>query len=559
MQRSDALLVGPKSSISPQLPMDLSALLRIRDFAWLYAALPLVGIAGLAFTLRLKGLQWRALPKAIRDLRSGSGKAAAGSLFGPIAVVGAVAVVGAGTAVSLGGAAVLPYVWLFAMLLAPLRFAEVLLAGTDAPGKGDATQSGSLSRRLLRSDGPMRYLGMLLLIATLVAGALWGGAAQGEALVDAARELLPGQEAALLGGAAVVGIALALSGEKFWGIGAAFAVVGLGVLFVLLVGTVAMNPGQAFGALGKAFQLSGAHRLDDWGGAQGQEIFEAAAIYALVPAALGLGLVGAVSNIGDAPVATKASSALLGPLVYAAMATLFVMASVGSGAFSTPRTGIRALPEVAVLRTSIQNVSERLDEERYHDGYMSLMEGQPRSPNLSFATDRGMIADPEWAFAGQSADVRVQIEDGKAFRMLVPSAPEVSERSGLIAERRLEEVPSHRLWEIEVQGQMLPRGGALAIASAPTPLLGRLLLGALLALAAIAIAAWGRALTQSVPANLPSAAQKAAAVLPGAGVVAVAAGVPYLGLIGSIAGAVLVALASLALLGHLGEIQKRAS
>ena len=49
--------------------MNLQALTSIRDLAWLYAAGPLLLIAALLLTARLKAPQWRRLPDAFRALR----------------------------------------------------------------------------------------------------------------------------------------------------------------------------------------------------------------------------------------------------------------------------------------------------------------------------------------------------------------------------------------------------------------------------------------------------------------------------------------------------------
>src|SRR5690606_26082413 len=125
-----------------------------------------------------------------------------------VASYGAAGAVGAATAVSLGGAGAVAWVWLFTILLAPLRMGEALLARTAPPGKA-GKPTGSLAGRLLAEKGFLSGLGWALLGLVPLAGFAFYGGTHGEAVVDAADELLPGSALAL--GLTVAGAALVLA------------------------------------------------------------------------------------------------------------------------------------------------------------------------------------------------------------------------------------------------------------------------------------------------------------------------------------------------------------
>lgn len=549
------LLIGGPPAITGAR-MNLEALTSIRDLAWLYAAGPLLLIAALLLTVRLKGVQWRRLPDAFRALREPTGPkegTAPGlaSALAAAATFGAAGVVGAATAVSLGGPGTLPYLWLFGILLAPIYYAQTLFAKTDAPGGGDAKASGSMSRRLLRMGGPWKALGGLMVVAILAVACLWGGAVHGAALVDTTRELLPGSTPVLVGAAAALGTLLALSEDKTAGLAGWLATAGLAVLLLAALWAIAADPGLAFGALGDAFggALEGSAQAGDFTGALAGEVAFAATIYLLPPAAAGAGVAGSLEAISRGKVRTQAALALLTPLTFAVFATLLIMASIGTGAFATPIEGRRSLLDARFYTVPAETASERLDEARLYDGYVRIRDGSPRNPHLLIGSERGMISEPRFEYNERTADIALQVKEGAAFRLMRNTGPET-----------LGDVDPTNLWRASVVGEMLPTGGTLAVATARTAggdLPARILLAALLALAAVAFAGFGLGASRALPATVPVPARLAVALLPGAGVALVLGRVlPGVPLLGQIAVAVLAALVAVVLILRGAELAK---
>ncbi|HJL21621.1 MAG TPA: hypothetical protein RMH80_05275, partial [Polyangiaceae bacterium LLY-WYZ-15_(1-7)] len=98
--------------------MDPDALFSARDQLWFYLAAPVLALAALVLTVRLRAPQWRLLGKAFRGLRLRGGKDEAhpvapglATALASVGAFGAAAAVGSATAVSLGGAGVLPWLW----------------------------------------------------------------------------------------------------------------------------------------------------------------------------------------------------------------------------------------------------------------------------------------------------------------------------------------------------------------------------------------------------------------------------------------------------------------
>ncbi|MBO6940849.1 MAG: hypothetical protein JJ863_38090 [Deltaproteobacteria bacterium] len=535
--------------------MNLEALTSIRDLAWLYAAGPLLLIAALLLTARLKAPQWRRLPDAFRALRTpGEEEGTAPGLAAALAATatfGAAGVVGAATAVSLGGPGTLPYLWLFGILLAPIYYAQTLFAKTDAPGRGDAAASGSVSRRLLRMGGGWRFLGGAVLVALLAAACLWGGAVHGAALMETTQELLPGSTPVLVGAAAALGTLLAVSEEKTAGLAGWLALAGLTVLMVAALWGIAADPGLAFGALADSFTgaLEGSPQAGDFTGALAGEVAFAATLHLLPAGASGVGVAGSLESISRGRVRVQAALALLTPLVFAVFATVLVMASVGTGAFSTKVQGERSLLDARFYTVPAGTANERIDEARLYDGYVRIRDGQPRNPHLLVGSERGMISEPRYEYNGRTADIALQVREGAAFRLMRNSGPET-----------LGDVDATNLWRASVVGEMVPTGGTLAVATARTAggdLAARILLAALLALAAVAFAGFGLGAGRALPASVPMAAKMGVALLPGVGVALVLTGVlPGIPLLGQVAMAVLVALVALALILRSTELAK---
>ena len=538
--------------------MDPDALFSARDQLWFYLAAPVLALAALVLTVRLRAPQWRLLGKAFRGLRLRGGKDEAhpvapglATALASVGAFGAAAAVGSATAVSLGGAGVLPWLWLFGILLAPIRYGETLLAGTDAPGRGEKAASGSLPRRLLRMGDRWRVPRWLFLALTLFAGFTWAGGVQGLALRDAAAEILPGSTLPLAAGVAGVGALLVLGGARFHAVAGWIGAAGLLALTVAALWGFAADPGAAFGTLGRAFgdAFEGAPQLEDFTGAFAGEIAFAAVLHVLAPMGATAGVAGAINGLSTGKTRPQAAVSVLGPLFHAAVATLLVMAFVGTGAFGTRVASERGLDGVRVYRIAAETASQRAEGDRLYSGQMRIMEGQARNPTLSLGTDRGMVREPRFERRGEPADVALVVEDGRAIRIMAPG------RFGALAE-----IDRSALDEITVQGEMLPTGAGLLVGSLEQgggDLAGRFALAAILALAAVALAAWGFALGRSLPASAPLPAQIGAGLLPAAGALLAATGAaPWLTPLGGIAAALLATATGLLLLARTRELHE---
>ncbi|MAQ14810.1 MAG: hypothetical protein CMN30_08440 [Sandaracinus sp.] len=536
--------------------MNLEALTSIRDAAWLYVAGPLLLLAALALTVRLRAPQFRRLGDAFRGLRApgeGEGATAPGlaTALAAAASFGAAGVVGAATAVSLAGPGALPWLWLFGILLAPVFYAQTLFAKTDAPGGGDPAASGSIPRRLLRMGGVWRVLGGLALVLALGVGILWGGAANAAALAATCGELLPGSTAALVGGAAGLGLLLTLNPKKTAGFLAWLALVGLAVLLVAALWAIATDPGAAFGALGSSFAsaVEGAPQAGDFSGALAGEVAFAAVLHLLPATSAGVGSSAALEALSGGRVRRQAALSLLTPLVFAAFATLLVMAFVGTGAYGTRVEDSRTLLDARFYKVPAETASERLDQARLYDGYVRIRQGIARNPYLLVGSERGMIVDPHYEYNGRTADIALQADDGRAFRLMRNTGPEA-----------LGDVAASNLWRASVRGEMLPDGPTLTMASARTAggdLLARILVAALLALAAVAFGGFGLATSRALPVRAALVPRTAAALLPGIGVgLVLTERLPGLPLLASIVLAAFTALVALVLVLRTGELLK---
>ncbi len=537
--------------------MNPDVLAQFRDQLWLFVAGPALGLCALVLTVRLKAPQFRLLREGFRKLRTRLPKDADPEHVAPgLALVletvgsfGAAAVVGTATAVTLGGAGVLPYVLLFAIFLAPLRYAEVWLARTAAPGKAAKKTGGgkgSLATRVGATSERYRMVGYLLFVPVLVAGFAWAGGTQGEALHSVVERLLPGSGLALVGGAAAVGAVLHLAGAKLRGLGAWVGVVGLVVMLIAGVWGCLADPGAAFGALTRSFgdMIEGSSQLDDFTGAFAGEVAAAAVLYALPPMSATSGVGGAMSSLGGGKTRTQASLAVLGTLFYGVIAVVLVMAFVGSGALGTRTADHRSIHDVRIMTVPIESASQRAELDRRYSGLMRIIDGNPRNPNLSIATDRGMIRDPSFSLDGAPADVALRLDVGQATNIMTPG------RFGALTEG-----DASILRSVQVGGEMLPDGSGLVVQSlaAGHSLAPRVGLAGLLALVAVAFAAWGFALSRSVP--VPKQAQLVIGVVPALGAGLAATGlVPWLAPLGGVAIGILAVAVSLILILRAKEV-----
>lgn len=540
--------------------MDPVVLADLREPLWYYVVTPILGLAALVLTIRLRAPQWRRFADGLRAVRGGGGEGVSPGQAATLATVtafAAAAAVGAMTAVTLGGAGTLPWLWLFGIVLAPLRYAEVWLARTDAPGKsgGDDEVTGSLARRFFRMGDRWRLAGVLVAVLAVGAGFAWGGGANGDALARVTEIVLPGSTLALVGGAAVVGAVLAVGGARTLPIAGWLGAAGLVTLVAAALWGFASDPGACFAVLGRAFAdaFEGAPQLDHWTGAFAGEIARASVVYILVPLAAPTGVSGALHSLAGGKTRDQAALAVIGPFVCAVAATLLVMVGVGSGALGTRIEGRRGLMEDArIYRVAAESASQRAESDRLYEGMERILEGAPRNPTLSVGTARGMVHEPRFELLkdGQfvPADIALRVVKGRPDRVMVPG------RYGALQEAELS-----LLNDVYVSGQMLPDGERLLTGSleAAHDLAPRLMLAALLALAAVAFGAWGAGIARSLSTKLPMPVRLGAALLPALGGGLAATGLaPWLTPLGAILAGGLVAISALLLLARVGEIAK---
>ncbi|MEM1416982.1 MAG: hypothetical protein AAGH15_18940 [Myxococcota bacterium] len=527
----------------------------LHDQLWLTVALPALALAGLVLTIRGRGPQWRRFGAGLRALGrpgEGVGHGLAGTL-GALGSFGAATAIGTATAVSLGGAGVLPYVWLFGILVAPVRWGETLLAGTDAPGRGDAAASGSLPRRLLRMGDRFRVAGVALLLLTLATAFAWAGAAHAAAAGDAAGALLEADGAAFAYGALALGALLAifaLASPKGTALLGWVAIVALLTVLGAGLWAVFADPAATFAVLGRAFgdAMNGAEAAGPFTGALAGEIATAAALHALAPQAASTGVEGSAQALGGGVKAQAAAAAVL-PLVQAIVATALVMAFVGSGAYRTRVEMSRPMIEGRVYTMAVATANDRSEPGRLYQGFMRIVGGEPRNPQLSFGFERGMVEDPVYELDDEPANVGMEARDGLPFRLMVSGSP-----------RSLEPSARKSLSDLRIRGKMLPTKGSLyaaAFVAAGGDLASKLALVALLALAVVGLAFWGVGAGRALPTSLPAPLALAAGALPAiGGALAVSGALPRLLSVGGILAACLVAATSLLLILRSREITK---
>ena len=537
--------------------MDIDALLQARELVWIYVALPLLAVTAAIAAIRLRAVQWRRLNDGARALAKSESPtqthwltAGMATTLSAVGSVGAAGAIGAATAVSLGGAGVLPYVWAFGFLLAGVRYAEVWLARTDAPGGGDAAASGSLSRRLVRMGAGYRVVGWTLALLIAATGFAFAGITQGAGLFDAAERLMPGQASTVLIATAVAAGLLVAAGRQTATIAGWCGVAAIAVLVVAAGWSMANNLGAAFGALAGSFQAAfdGPPQAGEFTGAFAGEVAFAAALYALPAPAAFTGVAGGLHSMSAGGTRRQVAAALLGPFIFAAVTTLLVMAYVGSGAFGERIAGERvAMPDIVVYRIPAETASQRAEESRLYDGYIRIPDGKPRNPTLNFATARGMMRDVSFEYHQGLANIALHIKDGKAFRVL-----QSSDTGALV------EVPPQQLHQVIATGEALPRGASLVLASADKgggEVATKIMLAALLALAIVALVAWGHGVSRSIPGGLHPAGKILFGLLPAAGL-AVAAFSPggVLPILGSVFAGITASLAAIIIAIRLGEV-----
>ena len=397
----------------------------------------------------------------------------------------------------------------------------------------------------MREGGAARVVGYVLMALVVLTAFAFVGGVHGEALVDASAQLLPDSMPMTIFGVAALAAIVAVGGMGRSGnIAGWIALASFAVLLLVGLWAAASNPDRAVGAIGRAFTeaFEGAPPAAPFVGAFAGEIAFAALLYALPPVGAASGLVGGLHSAARARTTRgQAAAAMAGPLVYAVVTTVLCMAFVATGAYWQRVEDRRPVSEVRVYTVAFETASQRAEEDRLYSGYLRIDGGELRDIGPLAGTAQGMIEDPRWLYEGEPANIALHLEDGKPFRMLR------FERGAL------HEVPASEIADVQVEGEMLPRGGGI-LASALTrgtdgEIAPRLALGALILLLAVGAGMWGIGAARSLRPGTPVWAATVVAVLPAAGLAAAGAGLgDWLGPIGGLLAAAAATVAAIALL-----------
>jgi hypothetical protein len=395
----------------------------------------------------------------------------------------------------------------------------------------------------MREGGKMRGVGLALLVLLAVTGFAFIGGVHGDALAEVGAATLPSSVPMAGYGAAALAAVLVVLGIRRGG--ALSGYLALAAILALIVAGIlgaSGHPDRAIGTLGRMFSeaLSGAPPATPWVGASWQEIAVAALIFIVPPLAASGGVVGGLHGAARAKATRQqASTALLGPLLYAAVCTVLVMAFVGSGAYFHRTSTSRSFGDVLAYEAGFETRSQREEPERLYSGYMRIVEGELRDMGLALATPQATIEEPRFEFRGNPADVALHLEAGRVTRMLRP-------RDGTLTEVDLSETG-----DLVVLGEMIPRGGDMVSAAlergSGDDVATRIAFIAILLLLGVGAGAFGLGLGRGLPNAAPAWATPAIGLLPALGLAAAASGViPNLALIGGIAAAVSASAAALA-------------
>ncbi|WP_298177563.1 alanine/glycine:cation symporter family protein [Saccharomonospora sp.] len=115
----------------------MDAVSEVNDGFWTYLVIPLLALLGLYFTVRTSGMQFRMIPEMVRGLRSAperaqDGKRAISSFqafsISAAARIGTGNIAGVALAIAIGGPGAVLWMWIMAILVSSLAFAESTLA-----------------------------------------------------------------------------------------------------------------------------------------------------------------------------------------------------------------------------------------------------------------------------------------------------------------------------------------------------------------------------------------------------------------------------------------------
>ncbi len=553
--------MAPRRKTHYNRALNMESLVNAENSLWMLPGLIALVVAALVLSVLLRAPQLTRLGDAFSAIRAHDPKAegsvhpATAIALSTAASIGAGAVVSAAAAMALGGPGALAWLWLFGLLLAPLRLAEALLARTAPPGKAGkkARESGSLAARLKAdSSGRVVMLGNALFILAPIAAVTVVGGLHGTAVVDAAEHLLPGSAEPIGFGVAAAAALFAFFGrDKAWlGWTALAALVVLALACVL---TIFFDVGRAFATLAAVLvdAFDGAPQIRAFSGALVGEIFGAATATMLPVIAGPNGIDGSIAALAQPrSVKAQAAAAMLPVLAHVALATLVFMAIGATGAYARRVESTRHLDEVRFYDSAFATISQRMEPERVWHGFIRVIDGTAQAMPLEVGTSRGMIDGPTFVEAdGSPGNFAIRVEDGRVDRMLRP------DRDGALTD-----VSREQIADVVVHGRMLPAGGALfaaAMTRGGGELGARGALAALMLLAALGAAAIGLGLARMFRARTTENGARALSALPALGLVLGATSLgPLLSVMGGTVAALMTIIVAVALVWKAREIAK---
>lgn len=524
-----------------------------------WVVLPVLVLCALALTVILRAPQLTRLAEGWRGL--GGDPSAPGQLS-PGAVLalstattsGAGAIIGAATAISLGGVGAIAWLWLFGLLVAPLRYGEAFLSRSAPPGKaGVPGTTGSLAARLASDpQTAIQNLGVAIGLLVPVAAFVVVGGLHGTALAETAESVLPGSAIYLAVVAAAGGAALLLVPDARRVIGWV-GVVALVALVVGLIIPILHDVGRAFSLFPRAIDdaLHGAPSVAAFTGAVVAEVARAGIQHVMPSITSSVGADGALQAEAQATSGrAQASTAVLGVLTHVVVVTLVGMAITATGVFTRRTEDERRLSEVVWVDTAYETASQRLEDSRHWTGYLRVVDGEMTGDPRPIGFERGMATNVRFEeLDGTPSDFALRIVDGRIGAMLRPDG-----------DGALDETAEDEPTRVRVVGSMLPRGAALLLAAARRgggDVAGQLLLAALLVLSALTVAGWGAAARGTLRRELGEAPARAGIGLAALGLVLGASGlVPALRELGAMIGGLLAVLGGLGVLVKLLELDR---
>lgn len=403
-----------------------------------------------------------------------------GGLWFTTALFGAAGAVQVADAVAVGGPGVLPWLWLCALLAAPLFYADAVLSRVAPPGTADGDAPGSLGEYVRRASGsraPKHAFTFLCTVAALGAPCLVVAALINATVGAPHLDSLPVPAVWLVALVVLLAVALTAVADRI-PFGAAGAI-GAPVITALFAGAVVHHVYNVPGVL--------LHSFTEMFSKGGPDAVPIVALSHVLPLfVVWVGISAAVRRRAPGNVARDAALSAVAPLVAGLLLTIVAVGvAVGTNADQPIQTRIVLLDVLA--RRTVDGGEDTTTKP--YTGYERFIDGKMRSPGLRLATERGLIVDPvvrgvgtDGVQPGQPADVAVQFRDGKPFRILEAHAGALSEVSpGAM----------HDLW---VSGGVLPRRSQLLFAEAGDgPAAAWVVLGALLLAGIVAMARWASA------------------------------------------------------------------